>query len=98
MSPRAARRGGRAERKSPGPNATLSLWGEPGQPEGYDPGAPTGPLELAELARRCRPAGRGGAAASAKSGSRSSRWRGQPREPNRWTQGLDGEHGWGKAK
>ena len=50
MSPRAARRGGRAERKSPGPNTTLSLWGEPGQPEGYDPGAPTGPLELAELA------------------------------------------------
>ena len=50
MSPRAARRGGRTDRKSPGPNATLSLWGEPGQPEGYDPGAPTGPLELAELA------------------------------------------------
>ena len=49
MSPRAARRGGRAERKSPGPNTTLSLWGEPGQPEGYDPGAPTGPLETAEL-------------------------------------------------
>jgi CDP-diglyceride synthetase len=50
LSPRAARRSGRAERKSPDPNATLSLWGEPGQPEGYDPGAPTGPLELAELA------------------------------------------------
>lgn len=50
MSPRAARRGGRAERKTPGPNTTLSLWGEPGQPDGYDPGAPTGPLELAELA------------------------------------------------
>ena len=46
MSPRAARRGARTDRKSPGPNATLSLWGEPGQPEGYDPGAPTGPLEL----------------------------------------------------
>jgi len=50
LSPRAARRSGRADRKSPGPNGTLSLWGEPGQPEGYDPGAPTGPLELAELA------------------------------------------------
>ncbi|HUC14228.1 MAG TPA: phosphatidate cytidylyltransferase [Acidimicrobiales bacterium] len=50
MSPRAARRSGRADRKSPGPNAALSLWGEPGQPEGYDPGAPTGPLELSELA------------------------------------------------
>ncbi len=49
MSPRATRRSGRSERKSPGPNVTLSLWGEPGQPEGYDPGAPTGPLELAEL-------------------------------------------------
>jgi CDP-diglyceride synthetase len=50
LSPRAARRGGRSSPKSPGPNATLNLWGEPGQPEGYDPGAPTGPLELAELA------------------------------------------------
>jgi CDP-diglyceride synthetase len=50
LSPRAARRSARADRKDPGPNATLSLWGEPGQPEAYDPGAPTGPLELAELA------------------------------------------------
>jgi CDP-diglyceride synthetase len=51
LSPRAARRGSRAERESPGPNAMLSLWGETGQPEGYDPGAPTGPVELVELAR-----------------------------------------------
>jgi hypothetical protein len=50
LSPRAARRGGRPDPKSAGPNATLSLWGEPGEPEGYDPGAPTGPLEVAELA------------------------------------------------
>ena len=39
-----------AEREDPGPNATLSLWGEAGEPEGYDPGAPTGPVELVELA------------------------------------------------
>jgi len=50
LSPRAGRRGGKPGRESPGPNATLSLWGEPGQPEGYDPGAPTGPLELGDMA------------------------------------------------
>ena len=87
MSPRAARRGGRAERKSPGPNTTLSLWGEPGQPEGYDPGAPTGPLELAELAEVHQQA----EAATGESG--------RPVEPIEATegaepvdQGLDGEH------
>ena len=87
MSPRAVRRGGRAERKSPGPNTTLSLWGEPGQPEGYDPGAPTGPLELAELAEVHQqtevPRGESGEAVEPIEAAEGA----EPAD-----QGLDGEH------
>ncbi len=59
MSRRSGRRPDRSEQQEPAQSTTLSLWGEAGQPEDFDPEAATDPLRLAELSEMLAPAAAG---------------------------------------